>query len=311
MWSGIGSSMRSLLRGSEFPEIDTSDLGATMGGFVQYYMGTIIFMGVIVTMAVLLLFYVVLGKCCKCCCKRKLPTKPAGIPAKITLSILLLGSVIVMVCGMMAGFTGQTAVRRSAEIFAASGASVLEDGGSLVYNIEPVIDDALEYSITSFSAVSKDFTTVVDGIIAKIDAPVKRATDQLRELDTQITQLLRKSESISRNINTAGSLMDSIESADSDLDVHLVKINSILTDYYNFIGASGAGSQTNWTSPGFSNVFDSGLKDLSQDDPASDIPEFPNFDKIILDIQSSISSIDTKSIEVTVSEGILRTLIDH
>jgi predicted PurR-regulated permease PerM len=150
-----------------------------MGILFTHYLGTIIFMGIITALAMVLLFYVVLAKCCSCCAKRKAPPKQISIVSKLIVTIFLVLSTIVMICGITALYHGQNTVKRSTQIFAASGASILIDGGKLVNTIQPTIDQALDYSIEEFGEIVGDLSGTIDEILTSMNGSVSQIVVQL------------------------------------------------------------------------------------------------------------------------------------
>jgi hypothetical protein len=179
MWSNIGAGIREMLRNGEFPDIDSGDIAGSLGTLVSHYLGTLIFMGIVTTCATILLVYVVLAKCCSCSKKKKPPPKPQTGVMKIVVLVLLVLTTILSICGISALYYGQKTVHRSTRIFAASGASILADGGNLINTIQPVIDQALDYSMEEFSGIVGDLTEVIDEILKGMNVSVIQIVDQL------------------------------------------------------------------------------------------------------------------------------------
>lgn len=93
--------------------------------------------------------------------------------------------------------------------------------------------------------------------------------------------------------------MDEISAGDATLAPYLLLINQEYT-----LGVNTYQLQTKVASPGFSTVFSSGLYDSADNDPASSIPEFPDFIQIGRDTQDTLDSVDTAEIQKTVKDGI-------
>jgi hypothetical protein len=107
-----------------------------------------------------------------------------------------------------------------------------------------------------------------------------------------------QSAKISDLVGSMTSVMDQISAGDTTLAPYLEAINRVYA-----VGVNTYQLKTKVLSPGFADVFSDGLYESADNDPASSMPDFPDFIQIGRDTQDTLDSVDTASIQKTIKDG--------
>lgn len=295
-WSNIGKSFRIMLRRNKSFPSSTEHL-------FDYYLPSIIFLGVIAFFALLLLIYSCFGKCCFPCMKRK----PRGYKnaQRICSALFLLVSSIMIVLCVSSGLKGSATVQYSAELLSSSGVSLLLDLKGKLHSLPKIENEAIDYVtqvVNSTIEFALEHVTSIKDEIEEAANPIFGEIDQLQE---NVSALVSKGNEISAVISRIKKLI-------INYDESVIKLNLLqqkITDKYSFTDQSNTTYSLNLLNlnlgqGSINDLFGKSLSNISDQDPSSKFSSFPNWISIKDEIRYNLYENDIIGIaKEKISEG--------